>query len=219
MPDDERPHPPRFVPLRLPELTDATAEDVVDRDDRQAERFRDVDLSGRDLRFVTFAECELLGCQLSDADLTGAHLIETRASDLDAAVFTAPRSEFRSVEIVRSRLGSFEVYESQWRSVLVADTKLGYLNARAGTWSDVVFRDCVITELDLSSTTATRMSFPGCRIENLQLRDSHLAEVDLRAAELHVIDGLGGLSGCTVTPDQLQLLAPLLAEHLGIDVQ
>jgi uncharacterized protein YjbI with pentapeptide repeats len=212
------PQPPNLKPLRLGRVGPASPEPVLDGDTRQGERFRGTDFGEHDLSFATFSECELLRCRVSDADLTGVHLRDVAAADLDAAVLRAPRSEWRTVELGRSRLGSVELYESVWRSVLISDTKLGYVNARGAHWQDVLARACTFDELDLAGATVSRLRFEDCRVESLQLHGATLADVDLRGAELHVLEGLAGLRGCTVSSYQLELLAPLLAAHLGLQV-
>jgi hypothetical protein len=62
------------------------------------------------------------------------------------------------------------------------------------------------------------VSLAGCRIGQLTLTDARLEDVDLRGAELAVLTGLDGLRGAVVDQEQLTLLAPLLAAHLGLVV-
>lgn len=205
--------------IKLPALRPGSGDQVYDGDTVVGERFAGADLGGRDLRFTSFTDCELIRCRFDGSDLTGVHVGTSTMSDLDVAEWKLPRSEFRQVSVERCRLGSLEFYESAWRSVEVADSKIGYLNARAAQWQDVTFRDCLITELDLGQARVDRMRFERCRIDELHLTGATLADVDLREAELTALDGLAGLAGCTITALQLDLLAPLLARHLGLDVQ
>ena len=218
MPSTPRPRPPEQVTLTLPPLTDTRADEVAGDERHEALRFTQVDLSGLDLAHATFAECLFERVAFSETDLRGAHFVESRLSQVDAPVFTAPRSSWRRVVVERSRLGAVETYETTWRSLLVTDCKLGYLNARSSAWQDVTLRGCSIDELDLSSAKLTRVAFVDCRIGTLRAAGATLVDVDLRGARLEVIDGLAGLAGAWVSEHQLTELAPLLAEHLKIRV-
>lgn len=218
MPAPVGPKPPSIGPVTLPELTEARPSDVERGDHREQERFVRADFAGADLAFTTFAECAVDGGSFDGTDLRSLHLVEATLSDVEAAVFAAPRSDWRTVSVQRSRLGAVEMYESSWRSVEVTDCKLSYVNARGSTWQDVVFRNCVIDELDLSHATIRRVSFAGCRIGTLQLSGTTWSDADLRGAELEHLKDLAGLAGAWVSDDQLRLLAPLLAAHLQINV-
>ncbi len=164
MADQQRPRPPEPVVLALPELSDAVAHDLVGDERHEAVRVADLDLGGADLARSTFAECLFERVGLHETDLRGAHLVESRLTQVDAPVLTAPRGSWRQVVIERSRLGAVETYESTWRSLLVGDCKLGYLNARSSRWQDVTLRGCRVDELDLSGARLTRVAFEDCRI-------------------------------------------------------
>lgn len=210
--------PPRIERLRLPALTEATADEVRSGDTREGEVFTDVDFSRADLEHTSFVSCLLDRTGFDEAELRGLHLVESRLSQVDAASFAAPRSTWRNVHLTSSRLGSVELYEGSWRSVVIEDSKVGYVNARSSTWQDVVLRNCVITELDLTYATISRLAIEGCQIGTLDLSSARLVDVDLRGAELQVVNGLDGLAGSWISPDQLTQIAPLLAEHLRIKV-
>jgi uncharacterized protein YjbI with pentapeptide repeats len=213
-----QPKPPKIEPLRWPELEAADASSVLSGDTREGEAFDGADFSGAELDFATFVSCSFDRSRFDDTTLRGVHFTDSALRHLDGPVFSAPRSSWRGVEVMTSRLGSAELYETNWRCVTVSDTKISYLNARAATWQDVVFRNCVIEELDLAYASLTRVAFSGCQLRSLSLDHARLTDVDLRRAELKVLKGLGGLGGAWVTPDQLTLLAPLLAAHLKIRI-
>lgn len=218
MPTPAGPKPPLTGPVVLPELLDADPADVERGDNRERECYRRGDFTGADLANTSFAECSFAGGSLSEADLRSVHLVETVLADVEATVLAAPRTNWRTVTLERSRLGAVEIYESTWRAVEVSDCKLSYVNARGSTWQDVVFRNCMIDELDLSSAKIRRISFDGCRIGTLQLTQTVWSDADLRHAEIAHLTDLAGLAGAWVGEDQLRLLAPLLATHLKINI-
>ena len=153
------PQPPRTEPVVLAELTDVAALAPVSSDVREAERYARMDLSGQDLQFWSFTDCEFQQTGLHETRLRGSRLSEVIMSEIDAPVFSAPRTSWRNVEVTGSRLGSAELYASTWQSVTMTGSKINYLNARTADWQDVRFTDCALDELDLSDATVTRLVF------------------------------------------------------------
>lgn len=214
----QQPKPPKIDSLSWPSLVPTAPESVNSGDTREGESFDAADFSGTELDFTSFVSCSFDRSRFEDTTLRGVHFTECGLSHLDAPIFSAPRSSWRGVELSASRLGSAELYESSWRCVTVEEAKISFLNARSARWQDVVFRNCVIEELDLGHASLNRVAFPGCQIGTLELTHARLLDVDLRRTELTVLNGLAGLAGAWITPDQLALLAPLLAAHLKIRV-
>lgn len=168
---------------------------------------------GADLDGVRFADLTL-----DELDLRGARLREVLLEQVSAPVVRAARSDWRDVRVT-GRLGSVEAYEAPWRSVHLVGCKIDYLNLRGADVADVSFTDCVVDELDLLDATARRVAFSGTRVGRLDVQRSRLHDVDLRGATLSAVDGVIELRGTTVSEAQLLLLAPLLAEGLGLSVE
>jgi uncharacterized protein YjbI with pentapeptide repeats len=213
------PKPPVIRQLSLPRSMDAGDPALGIDDERDGERFTDLDLSDVDLMGITFSECVLDTVTLTNADLRAARFIETQLARINAPVLRAPLSTWRDVIVENSRIGSGELFESSWRSVSIRHCKIGYLNLRAAELIDVEFVDCQVDELDLGASRATRVSFAGTFIGSLDVARATLLDFDLRGAEFAGIRGLESLRGTTVSEIQLSELAPLLAEHLGITVE
>jgi uncharacterized protein YjbI with pentapeptide repeats len=210
---------PQLDPIVLDNLLDNDGALIGRGDDREAERYTRVDFSGRDFTGTGFAECEFSGVDLNTTVLRGSRWVECVAAELHAAVFSAPRSDWRDVRIEHSRLGSVELYDSTLRSVHLDGSKLDFVNLRNATLTDVLISNCIIDELDLSSATAQRVELRDCRIGTLDVAGARLTDVDLRSSEFSAIHSLEGLKGATIDDAQLALLAPLLAAQLGIIVQ
>jgi uncharacterized protein YjbI with pentapeptide repeats len=210
---------PRIARIVLPELTPADGTGLSAHASHDALRIDGADLDGADLSDMSFTECALHDVSASHTTLRGARFVDTTIERLDAAVFTAPRSHLRDVEIVRSRLGSAELYGSGWQSVHFIGCKLGFVNLRGAELRDVLFTDCTIDELDLGQARATRVAFRSTRVKTLDVTGATLTHVDLRALELEQIVGLEGLKGATLSSFQVGQLAALFAERLGIRVQ
>jgi uncharacterized protein YjbI with pentapeptide repeats len=196
----------------------ADARTVGPEDSREGERYDAVDFTDADLEFTSFTSCAFQQVRLNEARLRGARFAEVALEGVDAAVLAAPRSSWRNVQLTGSRLGSVQLYESTWRSVTIERSKIDYLNARSAQWQDVRWHDCTITELDLGQAVISRMAFEDCRIGTLHAGQARLADVDLRGADLRVLEGLAGLAGSWITESQLGALAPQFAAHLSISV-
>jgi uncharacterized protein YjbI with pentapeptide repeats len=210
---------PRIDPITLVDLTDVPGDLLHAGDARDAERYQATDLSGRDLTGIRFQECEFQGVMLHECRLRGSSFSDCVLSDVHAAVFSAPRSTWRDVRIEHSRLGSVEVYEAGMRSVHLDACKLGFVNLRNAALTDVLISNCIIDELDLGSATVQRLELQNCRIGTLDTTNARLKDVDLRSSEFGAIQGVEGLRGAIIDDSQLNLMAALLARHLGIIVR
>jgi uncharacterized protein YjbI with pentapeptide repeats len=209
---------PAIEPLTLVDHEPGYAGSLVAHGMYDATRYADADLSGAALTGATFTECELAGITAHETRLRAARFVQTRIERMNAPVFTAARCVLRDTEVLRSRMGSLELFDSDLQATAIVGSKLGWVNLRAARLRDVQFTDCTIEELDLANAELTRVAFRDCRVETLRLDSARLTDVDLRGLDLHVIAGLEGLSGAIVSATQATLLAPLLAEHLGLIV-
>ncbi|APX32976.1 hypothetical protein BH708_09915 [Brachybacterium sp. P6-10-X1] len=205
--------------LVLPELQDLEADELHAQGTYDAVRVTGGDLSGRDLTGATFTECELLGVTAHEAVLQHARLIETRIDRLNAPVLNATRSTWRDVELTGSRIGALDIDDTEVRQARLVGSKLDWLNLRASTLEDVLFEDCTIEELDLTGATAARVAFVNCRAGSVSLAHARLADVDLRGLEMGAIGNLEGMKGATLDAQQVAVLAPAFAHHLGIRVE
>ncbi|MBB3042897.1 pentapeptide repeat-containing protein [Nocardioides sp. LMS-CY] len=185
---------------------DALPADLDDADPAELTR-------NAELETVRFA-----GLSVDELDLRSARLREVELDQVNLPVVRAARGQWRDVR-VSGRLGSVEAYDAQWRSVHFVGCKLSFVNLRGAELLDVAFTGCVVEELDLLDARARRVRLEDTRVGHLSLREGELRDVDLRGAELESIDGVRHLRGVTVSSGQLTLMAPLLAEALGILVE
>ncbi|WP_166389279.1 pentapeptide repeat-containing protein [Nocardioides ochotonae] len=210
--------PPQIDDLRLGTLAEGDPADLRRNADLESVRYADLTLHHLDLTGAVLASTQLSSVSADETDLKGARLSEVHLDRVVMPVVRAARGQWRDVR-VSGRLGSLEAYESQWRSVHFVGCKLSFVNLRGAELLDVAFTDCLIEELDLSNAKARRVRLADSRVGQLDVRGSTLSDLDLRGADLAVVDGLLDLRGATVSPDQLARLAPALADALGIRVE
>ncbi|MFJ6003241.1 pentapeptide repeat-containing protein [Arthrobacter sp. NPDC092385] len=192
---------------------------LLDGDHREGEHYERVALDGEELAGITLQECLLEGVSLSDTELRGARFLECTFRELFAPVFRAPRSSWRETSLQGTRWGSAELYDSTFDAVHLDGGKLDYVNLRSSRLTDVLVSGCIIGELDLTGARATRLALQDCTIGTLTLDGAQLKDVDLRTSSFRGIHGLDGLRGATIDEYQLQLLAPFLAESMGLRIE
>lgn len=209
---------PRLPNLLLESLEAGAENDLVIGRQHDCVSFTDVDVAGERLLDRDLIECLITGGRFDEADLQGSRMRETRLERCEATSIGLSRTELREVEFVGCRFGDLQMYDTTARMVHVEDCRLGYVNLRGAELIDVTFTNCTIEDLDLGGATVERLALPGCRVRTLTLGDGSLRDVDLRGAEFAEIHAVDALRGATVSPEQLHDLAPLLADHLGIQI-
>ena len=213
------PRPPVLTAPDLGRLRDGEADELAAGEMVEDLDLVDADLSGGDLSALTLLSCRFSEVFANDTDLAAARLVDCRLERLSATYLHSPRSTWRTVELVDSRIGAWELYDADVESLLIEDCRLGFVNLAGTAVRDVLIQGTRIDELDLSGIDARRVRFEDCRVGTLRLHGGNLSDVDLRGLEMRVVSGVGSLSGATISSVQLTELAPLLAEYLGLRVE
>jgi uncharacterized protein YjbI with pentapeptide repeats len=210
---------PPLLDFHAPEVKDGDAGALTAKAPHEGQRFAGLDLSALDLTDSAFLECELDGLSLGETQLRGSRLVESLLSASFAPVLLASRTTWRDVRVERPRWGSAELYDSELGAVHVVGGKIDYLNLRDSRLTNVLLEGCTIGELDLRRARLERVSLRDCTIGSMELDRASAKDVDIRSSQFSVVNGLDGLRGVTIDDLQLSLLAPLLAQHLGIVVE
>ena len=213
------PRPPVLTEPDLGRLRDGEADELAAGEMVEDLELVDADLSGGDLSALTLLSCRFSEVFANDTDLAAARLVDCRLERLSATYLHSPRSTWRTVELVDSRIGAWELYDADVESLLIEDCRLGFTNLAGTTVRDLLIRATRIDELDLSGIDAQRVHFEDCRVGTLRLHGGSLRDVDLRGLEMRTVSGVGSLAGATINSQQLSELAPLLAQHLGLRVE
>ena len=212
------PRPPVLAVPDLGRLRDGEADELAAGEMVEDLELVEADLSGGNLSAISLLSCRFSEVFANDTDLAAARLVDCRLERLSATYLHSPRSTWRTVELIDSRIGAWELYDADVESLLIEDCRLGFTNLAGTTVRDLLIRATRIDELDLSGIDAQRVHFEDCRVGTLRLHGGSLRDVDLRGLEMRTVSGVGSLAGVTVSSGQLSELAPLLAQHLGLRV-
>ena len=212
------PRPPVLAAPDLGRLRDGEADELAAGEMVEDLELVEADLSSGDLSALTLLSCRFSEVFANDTDLAAARLVDCRLERLSATYLHSPRSTWRTVELVDSRIGAWELYDADVESLLMEDCRLGFTNLAGTTVRDLLIRATRIDELDLSGIVAQRIRFEDCQVGTLRLHGGSLSDVDLRGLEMRTVSGVGSLAGATVSSGQISELAPLLAQHLGLRV-
>ena len=212
------PKPPVLAAPGLGRLRDGAADELAAGGMVEDLQLAEADLSGSDLSAISLLSCRFSEVFADDTDLAAARLVDCRLERLSATYLHSPRSTWRTVELIDSHIGAWELYDADVESLLMEDCRLGFTNLAGTTVRDLLIRATRIDELDLSGIDAQRVHFEDCRVGTLRLHGGSLRDVDLRGLEMRTVSGVGSLAGATVSSGQLSELAPLLAQHLELRV-
>ncbi|WP_167581579.1 pentapeptide repeat-containing protein [Kineococcus rubinsiae] len=211
-PDRETPRPPS---PDVGELVPAPGPPAATRSHDGLE-YRDVDLSGVDARDARFLGCAFTGCRCDDLDLAGARLVDCTLDATTATTAAWRSTTWQDVTVDGFRFGALALPAADLTRVRFSAGRVDFANLRDTTFTDVVFAGCDLRELDAAGARWTRVRFEDCRIGHLDVHAATLTAVDLSAAELEGVAGVGGLRGARISDVQLLQLAPAFAEHLGV---
>ena len=205
--------------IALPDLSPYSGAALESDGDYDAVSFTDLDLSGQNAGNARLLDCALVRCRADGLRLSRARLVESLVADLQATTIDLGASTWRDCLITGGRIGAASASTAKLMRVRFRGVKLDFLNLRGATLQDVVFEDCLLGEVDATDATLTDVDFAGGRLDTFGVRGATLARVDLSAARLQALNGLDNLRGAVVSPAQLLDLAPLLADHLGLEVR
>lgn len=172
---------------------------------------------------VDLAHSSLEQCVLSGAadriDLTGATLIDVEIRDIRAAAIALRDATIRRLRIVDGRIGTLDLSDARVAELTIDDTRIDYATLGGARAEDVLMTGAALQALDLPQATLTRVGFDGCRADEVDSRGLRATHVDLRGLDALAYLDVSALRGTTMSPRQVELLAPAFAAAAGIDVQ
>ncbi len=205
-----RPKLPSVLPsIDAPELVKALALEGVEVS---------LDWSGLSAARVTLDTVSLL-----EPDLTGTRLRESGWADVRVARGQLGGSDltgasWRRIEVTAARLSGTIFAEAELKDVTFTDCKFDLANFRLATLTRVHFVRCHLLDADFAGAKLVDVRFSGCELTRADFSGAVMKSVDFPTSQLSDLRGIGGLSGSTLTHEQIIQLAPELAATLGINL-
>ncbi|MET0674049.1 MAG: pentapeptide repeat-containing protein [Microbacterium pygmaeum] len=171
-----------------------------------------------DASHATFTECALRGVSVDHLDLTGAVLVDVDIAQLRATTITGRGSRLRRVRISGGRIGTLDLGGADVDEVELRGIRIEYLALAGSRVTDLLVSGCTIGTLDLPQATLSRIAFADSRADDVDTRAMRAKDVDLRGLEAVSYLDPAALRDATLSPRQVEHLAPALAAALGIRV-
>jgi uncharacterized protein YjbI with pentapeptide repeats len=186
----------------------------LDYDTVLFERTEFRDPHGSNARFLdcAFRQVTISEGRLPRASLRGVWLRDVRMT----GTFLA-ESSWQDATVIGSSLAGIQLFGAALRRVVFSGCKLDSVNFRAASLTDVTFDRCVLRDADFGGATLTACAFPGTELTRVDLSKVTMERTDLRgAASLGLIIDASSLRDAIISSAQLAIVAPVLAETLGI---
>jgi uncharacterized protein YjbI with pentapeptide repeats len=163
-----------------------------------------------------FLECAFRQVSITRGKLPRARLREVWARDLRLIGTSLAESGWLDVTVLGSVVAGVEVFGAVLQRVVFSGCKLDSVNFRGSRLTSVTFDNCVLRDVDFGGATLTRCSFPGSKLTRADFSKVTMDQTDLRGAALGLIIDADSLRGAIISSAQLVVVAPVLAQTLGI---
>ncbi len=150
--------------------------------------------------------------------MTGATLVDVDVRDLRATALSGRGARLRRVRISGGRIGTLDLADADLDEVELRGVRIDYLSLAAARITDLLVADCTIGTLDMPQATVTRIGFENSRADDVDTRGLRAKDLDLRGLEAVSYLDAASLRGATLSPRQVEHLAPAMAQALGIRV-
>ncbi|KRB37694.1 hypothetical protein [Microbacterium sp. Root180] len=172
-----------------------------------------------DASHAALTECVVAAASVDRLDLLGATLVDVEIDALKATSISARESRLRRVRFTGGRIGTLDLTGAGIDEVELRGIRIDYLSLAAAKVEDLLIADCTIVTLDLPQATLSRVRFESTRADEVDTRGMRADSLDLRGLDAASYLDVSSLRGATLTPWQVEQLAPAFASALGIDVQ
>jgi uncharacterized protein YjbI with pentapeptide repeats len=175
--------------------------------------FEDADASG-----ARFLECAFTGVSFAGGRLRRSRFIEAWLKDPRITLTDLAETQWVDTTFAGGVVAGVQAFGARLNRVVFTGCKLDSVNFREAQLTEVTFTDCLVRDVDFSGAKLTRTVFAGCKLSGADFSRASLDRVDLRGSELGLIVGPEPLRGAIISSGQLGVIAPMLADALGIVV-
>jgi uncharacterized protein YjbI with pentapeptide repeats len=186
--------------------------------DYDAVLFERADFDAPNAPNARFLECAFRQVSITDGRLQRANLRYVWLRDVRLTGTYLAESKWDEVTVLGSSLAGVQVFGAELRRVVFSGCKLDSVNFRASKLTSVTFDKCVLRDVDFAGATLTQCSFPGSELTRADFSRVTMDQTDLRGAQLGLIIDANSLRGAIISSGQLAVVAPVLAQTLGIVV-
>jgi len=165
-----------------------------------------------------FLECAFSRVAMAGGKLQRCSLRDVWMRDVRLTGTTMAESSWLDVTVLASPLAGVQVYGAELRRVAFSGCKLDSVNFRGARLASVTFDRCVLRDVDFTDAELTGCSFGGSQLTRTDFTRARLEGTDLRGAELGIIIDAQSLHGAIISSGQLVVIAPALAESIGVTV-
>jgi uncharacterized protein YjbI with pentapeptide repeats len=212
--------------VNLPELADlpyaarltAHEGDLAGHEDYDTILFEQMDLAEPSAPSSRFLECAFSRVSVAGGRLQRAALRDVWMRDVRLTGTSLAETSWLNVTVLASSLAGAQVFGADMRRVVFSGCKLDSVNFRAARLTSVIFDRCVLRDVDFADAALTECAFPGSQLTRTDLSRVQMDRTDLRGAELGIIIDAQSLRGAIISSGQLIVLAPVLADTMGLVV-
>jgi uncharacterized protein YjbI with pentapeptide repeats len=165
-----------------------------------------------------FLECAFSRVAMTGGRLQRSSLRDVWMRDVRLTGTSITESNWLDVTVLASSLAGVQVYGSELRRVVFSGCKLDSVNFRGARLASVTFDHCVLRDVDFADAELSRCSFGGSQLTRTDFTRARMEGTDLRGAELGIIIDAQSLRGAIISSGQLVVLAPALADSIGVTV-
>lgn len=171
-----------------------------------------------DLAHATLEQCRV-AADAQTVDLTGATLLDVEVRSPRIASLMMRDTSVRRLRIVGGRIGTLDLSGSRIAELELVDVRIDYLTLGGARGEDIGMTACAMRSLDMPQAELSRVRFQDCRVDEVDPRGMRASHLDLRGLDAEAYLDVNSLRGATLTAHQVQCLAAVMAEGLGIRVR
>jgi uncharacterized protein YjbI with pentapeptide repeats len=181
-------------------------------------RFDQADLDDPDASSARFIECAFTRVSFQGGRFRRSRFTDVWLKDVRMTLSDLAETQWADATFVGGVIAGIQAFGARLDRVMFAGCKLDSVNFRDAELTEVTFQDCLLRDVDFAGATLRRTAFTGSRLSGVDFSRASLDRVDLRGSELGLIVGPDPLRGAIISTGQLAVIAPALAESLGIVV-
>ena len=193
--------------------------ELVDGGDYDTIHFDGIDLENENASAARFLECAFTKVSMQGGRFRRSRFSDVWFKDVRMALPDLAETQWKDATFLGGVVAGVQAFSSTLTRVVFTGCKLDSVNFRDATLTDVTFSDCLLRDVDFGGAKLTRTAFASSRLTEVDFSRTSMDRVDLRGSELGLIVGPEPLRGAIISSGQLAIVAPVLAEALGIVVE